>query len=165
MNCLENTAFYGHGSSLYIETLHVPLLIRFPSRIPKDLRIQEPVSLRDLPATVLDILGEENQNQFAGESLRKTWDKESSKASSTEQKVIFSELLSDSSFAESWYPASKGGMQSLITEQYHYIRNGDGGEELFDRKNDPNELQNLAQTQEAQKVLEEFRSALKNKIS
>ena len=162
---LGEHGIYGHGSSLYIETLRVPLLIRFPSRIPKGMRIQKPVSLRDLPATVLDFLGEENQTQFAGESLRKTWDKEAGEENSTEQKVIFSELSSDSSFAESWYPASKGGMQSLITEQYHYIRNDDGSEEFFDRKNDPNELQNLAQTQEAQKLLEEFRSALKNKIS
>ena len=151
----------GHGDNLYIDTLRVPLLIRFPSRIPKGMRIQKPVSLRDIPATVLDFLGEESQTTFPGQSLARYLNKTASESDSDKPTMIFSKVRR-AGWMDPWQPASKGDMQSLITEQYHYIHNGDGSEELYDRKKDLDELQNIAQTEEAQKVLEEFRDALKN---
>jgi len=47
----------GHGNSLYLELLHVPLLIRAPGRIPSGARVAHVVSLRDIPATLLDLAG------------------------------------------------------------------------------------------------------------
>lgn len=47
----------GHGNSLYLELLHVPLLIRAPGRIPSGARVSHVVSLRDIPATLLDLAG------------------------------------------------------------------------------------------------------------
>jgi arylsulfatase A-like enzyme len=35
-------------------------------------------------------------------------------------------------------------MQSLVTHGIHYIRNGDGSEELYDFRSDPGEMTNLA---------------------
>jgi hypothetical protein len=41
-------------------------------------------------------------------------------------------------------PARRGGLLSLAEGDFVYIRNtGDGGEELFDRRDDPRELSNL----------------------
>ena len=42
-----------HGNSLYRPLLAVPLLIRFPGRVPSGMRIRAPVSLVDLPSTIL----------------------------------------------------------------------------------------------------------------
>jgi hypothetical protein len=39
-------------------------------------------------------------------------------------------------------PASLGPARALTTEKEVYIRNGDGGEELYDRMQDPGETQN-----------------------
>ena len=155
---------YGHGNSLYIETLHVPLLIRFPARVPKNVRVRQPVSLRDIPATVMDLIGEESQTSFPGESLGRYFDQTKSEPDSDSRQMMFSEL-DKAPWMRPWYPASKYKLKSIVTEQYYYVRNGNGTEELYDRKNDPNELQNLAQSAEKQELLEEFRSAMKDTAS
>lgn len=46
-----------HGNSLYLELLHVPLVIRAPGRLPSGARVAHVVSLRDIPATILDLAG------------------------------------------------------------------------------------------------------------
>jgi arylsulfatase A-like enzyme len=48
---------FGHKRTLYGEQLEIPLLIREPGGIGAGRRIAEPVSLVDLPATILDWLG------------------------------------------------------------------------------------------------------------
>ena len=48
----------GHGNSLYRPLLHVPLLLIPPWNEDPSVRVvREPASLRDLPATVVDLLG------------------------------------------------------------------------------------------------------------
>ena len=44
-----------HGNSIYWRTLHVPLLMSWPGRLPAGLRVADPVSLRDVPATILSL--------------------------------------------------------------------------------------------------------------
>ena len=51
----ERAGFFGHGPSLYQETVGVPLLVRYPPRIPAGARIQTPVSTVGVFATVLDL--------------------------------------------------------------------------------------------------------------
>jgi arylsulfatase A-like enzyme len=45
-----------HGNSLYRNALHVPLVVLAPGRVPRATRIRRPVTLRDLGATVLDLV-------------------------------------------------------------------------------------------------------------
>lgn len=45
-----------HTSGVYIPALHVPLAFAMPGVLPAGVRVEEPVSLRDLPATILDVL-------------------------------------------------------------------------------------------------------------
>src|SRR5262249_61756073 len=47
---------FNHGYSLYLDEVHVPLVILAPGA-PAGRAVAEPVSLRDLPATVVDLLG------------------------------------------------------------------------------------------------------------
>ena len=60
---------YGHANSLYRETLHVPLIIRYPKSIPAGQHVASVVSLRDLAATISDLAGLAPPQAFAGTPL------------------------------------------------------------------------------------------------
>ncbi len=58
----ENDIFFFHGLTVSLEQVHVPLLVRPPSRsVIKSRRITEPVSTVDIMPTVLAWLGQEAQ--------------------------------------------------------------------------------------------------------
>ncbi len=74
---------FGHGSSLYNEQTHVPLILIPPlgpdgrgnaaaARL-RGRRIAETVSLRDLPRTMTDLLIDGAENPFPGRSLARAW--------------------------------------------------------------------------------------------
>jgi len=65
---------YYHASSLYREQLQVPLLFRWSGRIPEGRIIDHPVTLRDLPATIYDLLSLPGPAPFPGVSLARLWD-------------------------------------------------------------------------------------------
>jgi arylsulfatase A-like enzyme len=143
-----------HGNSLYLSLLHVPLLVVYPSQAPSGVRVAKPVSLRDLPATVLDLIGIEER--FPGNSLARYWDESAATGGSNE---VISEI-NRASWGEEWYPAVKGDMKSLVKDRYHYIRNGDGSEELYDFEKDPLERDDLAGYEQGDRILGQLRSRL-----
>jgi arylsulfatase A-like enzyme len=53
----ERAGFFGHGPSLYQESVGVPLFVRYPPRIPAGARIEAPVSTVGVFATILDLAG------------------------------------------------------------------------------------------------------------
>ena len=57
-------------------------------------------------------------------------------------------------------PAAKGPMKSLVAGGMHYIRAGDGSEELYSLKSDPEERLNLAGAQMVRETLQRFRASL-----
>ena len=59
-------------------------------------------------------------------------------------------------------PVAKGPMKSLVAGGMHYIRSGDGGEELYALDVDPEEQNNVAGLPGAQFSLEGFRGALRS---
>jgi arylsulfatase A-like enzyme len=61
-----------HGSSLYQELVHVPLVVRWPGRVPGGTRIRTPVSLIDLAPTVLELTGLPADPAHQGRSLART---------------------------------------------------------------------------------------------
>ena len=54
----------------------------------------------------------------------------------------------------------KGDMKSLVMDGMHYIKNGDGREELYDFESDPAEERDLAGSEEGRRALERFRRSL-----
>jgi arylsulfatase A-like enzyme len=137
----------GHGYSLYERALHVPLLMLLPPRIPAGKTIAAPVSLKDIPATVLDLL--QIKGGLPGNTLARYWT--SSVETMTEYPVL--SMLEYAPGLPESYPVSKGNMESSVTDRYHSIKNGDGREELYDYKNDPLEKQNLRLSNHVQTVL------------
>ena len=59
----------GHGESLYRREVHVPLLVIPPSRSSTARIVNEPVSLREIPATVAEWVDLGPRNPFPGRSL------------------------------------------------------------------------------------------------
>lgn len=127
----------GHAHNLYRNVLYVPLLIRFPERVPQNRRVAAAVSLRDLPATIADLAGIP-RSPFPGTSLAMTWS-----AGTRRTSPVIAEVTQAPN-VDSDYPTAKGPMTALIDSVWHYIRNGDGSEALFDMNADTAETHNLA---------------------
>ena len=53
----ERGGYFGHGPTLYQESIGVPLLVRYPPRIPAGVRVAQPVSTLGVFATILDLAG------------------------------------------------------------------------------------------------------------
>ena len=74
---------FGHGSSLYNEATHVPLILippvgpiaadHDPPPLRRGLRISTPVSTRDLARTLADLTIPHSENPFPGVSLARHW--------------------------------------------------------------------------------------------
>jgi len=58
-----------HGSTLYDEMIHVPLIVKLPQGGTRGVRIDSPVHTFDISATVLDIVSIEPQINIQAKSL------------------------------------------------------------------------------------------------
>lgn len=129
---------YGHGHTLNLQALNVGAIMALPERIPAGLRVTERVSLRDLPATVLDLTDTGPAGTFPGASLARFW--------------LVPAMVADTLFAETrlarnrpdWDPTSEGDLQSLIATDFHFIRHSDATTQLYDIASDSLETRNLA---------------------
>ena len=65
-----------HGNHLYLPLIHVPLVIRAPARVRAGVRVRRTVSLRDVAATLMDLVdsGSATASPLPGRSLRATWE-------------------------------------------------------------------------------------------
>ncbi len=65
----EHGLYFNHGNTLYDELLRVPLIMRYPSRIPRNKVVSNQARLLDVIPTILDILGIEPAASMKGSSL------------------------------------------------------------------------------------------------
>ena len=128
--------------------------------IPAGLRVAEPATLRDLPATALDLLGESGSTAiFPGQSLTRHWRSQTppETAGPVLSEVYLTVTIPESKRKRMKQPAMRGPMQSLTSDRYIYIRSHDGKEELYDAINDRGETADLAAKPESLPILERFR--------
>ncbi|MCC6927913.1 MAG: sulfatase [Gemmatimonadaceae bacterium] len=129
----------GHGNSLYLPLLHVPLVIRYPRGVPAETVVDTPVSLRDLPATVLALAGQSSGATIPGVSLDGLWNGQGARPS-----PILSEVRQEGDrLLNGEGPLERGDLRGATGDSLHYIRNGDGVEELYDFRADTAEAHNL----------------------
>ena len=69
----EHAGDFCHGTTLYETELHVPLLIIPPGGSATKQAVREVVSLRDLAATIVDVVGQQAGSPFPGVSLARFW--------------------------------------------------------------------------------------------
>jgi arylsulfatase A-like enzyme len=147
----------------YEECLRVPLIISYPAKISKGIRLKTPVSGADIVPTILDYAGIPALDQFHGRSL-----KPAIEGGDFQRKYAYSELLRGN------IKTGLYGSQFLRSDRWKYSRTTDIDGKiieqfLFDLKNDPYELINIAktnvQTIEIQLVIKEMNVLLNRKYS
>ena len=128
-------------------------------------QVNAPVSLRDLPATVVDLLGLGAGSPFQGHSLAAYWNLPPSagRISAEISTPAFTEQADPSALTGITPPGDlgHGGFQmSVVTRDHHYMRDGLGKEQLFSLNSDPVEKTNLLRTDDGSKLLAGFRRTL-----
>jgi arylsulfatase A-like enzyme len=113
------------------------------------------VSLRDLPATVVDILGLGHDTPFPGRSLARHWS--ASSASTAEHDEP---LLTETADEIGDTPIGTTAGRSLLEQNKLYIRKKDGREELYDLATDPAESRDLSGSPAFAPLLAQFREKM-----
>ena len=155
---------FDHGESLYRPEIRVPLVIVPRSEEPFGTVVDECVSLREIPATIADLVGAGGKSPFPGRSLaRLSAEKKSATAAVRPGEGVLSELSApnpnDPNQGRS--PAYRGPLISLAEGDFVYIRNeGDGSEELFNEREDPRELTDRSGAEAMQPIVRRFRAQL-----
>jgi arylsulfatase A-like enzyme len=154
-----------HGESLYRPEIRVPLLIILPGRGNSRGVVRDTVSLRDLPATISDLVGMKDDAPFPGSSLVRLW-RDSGREGAGRIRAddgAISELESANPThpSQGRSPASRGSLVSVAEDDFVYIRNErDGREQLFHESADPDEQINLAKVGAMQPRLARLRRHL-----
>lgn len=148
----EHNIYWDH-CGLYEETVHIPMIMRWPGKIPEGLRVNDLVQHADLMPTILDSMGIEKPNDLDGKSL---WPFIKGEKADHHKEIYLSECA---------WQAARG----IRTERYKYIETYDAGpysrppKELYDLVEDPNEEINLADT--LSEKTKEFESKLADWVS
>ncbi len=127
----------GHGNSLYMPLLRIPLLVRLPGAFPAGQRLDGPLSLTDLPATVASVVGLA-PGAFPGNPWPRSPVPDSARPAA---------LAEVGRMIEWDGPAEKGALAAIVTQNHLLIERSDGVRELFDLRRDPAEQTNLAMTE------------------
>jgi arylsulfatase A-like enzyme len=150
---------YSHGNSLYRREVHVPLLVIPPSRQSTAKIVKEPVSLREIPATVAEWVDLGPRNPFPGRSLTRflgDGKEQLSEISPVLCEVEHMKILP----ASARIPAALGPLSSLVSRDRVYIRSDGGREELYDRLHDDLETVDLTKYPESRPDIDRFRDEL-----
>jgi arylsulfatase A-like enzyme len=113
----------GHGNSLHINTIRVPLVMAGPGR-PAGVRVDRPVSLRDLAATIADLANVPAPG-LAGHSLVPLWEGDSLAPASPALSMI--SRVPD---PRRRVPVARGSLASLITDSVQVVASTDGSHEV-----------------------------------
>src|SRR5262245_41977881 len=139
----EHRYFLDHGKLPYQGSALVPLIFAWPGRLPSGRRVNEPVSLVDLPATLLDLSGIPVPSSFEGKSL-------APRALGGARAPSPAPVFMESGYRERTQLSIRSGPLKLV----HVRAMGDrdamtGAEyELYDLSADPDESRNLAGEQQ-----------------
>jgi len=147
-----------HSASLYLDEIHVPLIVWGPEYVPAGISVDTPVTLTALPSTVLSLIGS-TDDTFPQPSLTALM----SDAAPTDWPDPVSELAHLVGAPEI-NPSTHGAMKSVVGDDMQYIAHEKFGEELYDWRNDPQELNNLIDESSSKPIVESFKTYLKNLI-
>ncbi|MCC6930212.1 MAG: sulfatase [Gemmatimonadaceae bacterium] len=152
----------GHANGLYLPLLQVPLIIRFPAKVPGGERVREAISLRDVAATIVELSGLP-PNALPGTSLARTWSAPGAGSERAAGSAIVSEVTRGRNVSPS-FPNAKTGLVGIIDAEHHYIRNGFGTEQLFRYRSDTAEQFDLAAHSGSDTTRARLRAALERVI-
>lgn len=148
----------------YEPAIRVPLIVRWPSRLPEDRKVQELVELVDLFPTLLELLGLPRPPDLHGRSLVPLLE---ARPGGEGRDVVFSEYL------ENEEAMARSGRYKLIVGTGRRVRQ-DGYktdnplpgpyEHLFDLRADPGETTDRAARPELAGIKDELRRRLHDRL-
>ncbi len=128
---------FGHVKpDLRQEVTHVPLILRYPPRVPAGLRVPHPVSLRQIPVTIADVLGLGSGLSYEGRSLL-------ARLEAPQEPVL----------------VEAGPDRAVVFQQWHFILK-DSKPQLYNLENDPREMTNLSGRPETARIEAQLRGQL-----
>jgi len=148
-----------HSASLYLDEVHVPLIVWGPNYIPAGKTIDTPVTIAALPSTILSLIGS-SDDPFPGPSLALLMTSDETPADWPDP---ISELAQMVGAAEI-NPSTHGAMKSVVGAEMQYIVHEQFGEKLYNWQADPQETDNLVDEPSSQSALEYFRQYLQDSI-
>lgn len=130
---------YGHTAPIMRqEVTRVPLIVRFPLRLPAGVRAPHPVSISQIPATILDLIGADANSPYGSVSLLNS-------VVDRDEPVL----------------SSDGGVHGLVVGDWHFIVQRDvRKKQLFNLKADPQEKVNLADQPETAEIQQRLQQRL-----
>jgi arylsulfatase A-like enzyme len=149
--------FYLHANSLYLNEIHVPLIVRWPGTVPSGVRLDAPVTNATIPATLMELIGGGDQLIFPGSSLVRAWKNE---APASDRDYTFAEIARQP-FAPEKLPAFHGWTKSIVTPEWHYMEHEKFGSQLYRWRADRAELNDLSKRPDLQGTLDRFREQLR----
>jgi arylsulfatase A-like enzyme len=132
---LGQHGWMGHTVHLYDEQIHVPLLLRWPGRLPAGARLAEPVGLVDVAPTIAELAGVALPGTVDGRSLAAALQR----GVEPEPAPVFGIRPR----FKKPFGAHFGEKRSVRSGRWKLIRAEDGPEELYDLQSDPGETRNL----------------------
>ncbi len=132
---LGQHAWLEHAVYLYDEQIHVPLLVRWPGRVPAGRRVATPVELADVAPTVLELAGVASSATRDGRSLAAPIRDGSEPPA---HPVFGIRRLVDEK--TNW---DQGVKLSVRTRDWKYIFASESPDELYDLTRDPMERHNV----------------------
>ena len=157
---LGDHLLFFHGCSLYRQLVQVPLVIVDNKGVPSERVVAEPVSLCDVPATVVDLLGWGGTHPSPAGRSHGSGVGPTRRSSRPAEPLLMEtgkpELLTN----QGREPAAKGPMKSLVAGGMHYIRNGRRTRGVVHARTDPEERFNVADSPNGRPILERFRNIL-----
>jgi arylsulfatase A-like enzyme len=145
-----------HGTALYLEQIHIPLIFWAPGRIPAARRVTAPVSIASIPSTVADLLGNGSEKSFPLPSLAQLWN------NAPQSQVLpppISELVQDR-YVPKESPVYQGWMKSVLDSEWHMVISEKLPTELYDWPQDPSETKDLAHDAQNTDVIRELNEKL-----
>lgn len=156
----EHGYYFHHGEFLYEDSVRIPLVLRWPGRIPAGRKVAVQVRSIDVAPTLYHLAGVRPPADQDGRSLERLWqevsDRDLPAFIESDVKMFDENLRRD-------VPGIPGKMRALRTASRKLILNPrrDGLHfELFDLTADPGELENLADRPEHRDELQTLRKQL-----
>ncbi len=118
-----------HGHTLYEECVRVPLILRFPGRLPQGVRLESRVRLLDVVPTICELLQVESPEEVQGTSMLPLLE-----APGRSDRPVYAEALLYFGEKKSVEVGAYKLVKTLATDRY----------ELYNAAQDPEETANLA---------------------
>ena len=135
--------------SLYDESAAVPMILAGPD-VPAGNTVETPVSLIDSYQTILECVGAETPTDASNLPGQSLWD---IAVTPDRERTVLSEYHA---------LATERGIFMLRNQRYKLVHYVDQPTQLFDMQADPDELNDLARSPEAQPILEEMETELRS---